>query len=173
MIYVIEKPNKIIIRLEPNRSATWDQTRAAILSLSAFMLLIGVGWLVAGVWMILPFVFLDILVFSYFFYRVCEETYRRQFIVIEPKAVSFRTGIHQLGSVKRFQRPCYLLLHKRKSPSHLPGYSLADDLDVQRIGGFLNETDLKDMREALLRFGLLEINQEWWKPKTTVNRLDY
>tara|TARA_B100000768_G_scaffold36084_1_gene34703 strand:+ start:127 stop:648 length:522 start_codon:yes stop_codon:yes gene_type:complete len=173
MIHVIEKPNKTIIRLEPNRSATWDQTRKAILSLSVFMLLIGVGWLVAGVWMILPFVFLDILVFSYFFYRVCEETYRRQFIVIEPEAVSFRTGIHQLGSVKRFQRPCYLLLHKRKSPSHLPGYSLTDDLEVQRIGGFLNETDLKDMREALLRFGLLEINQEWWKSKTTVNRLEY
>ena len=120
MIDVVEKPNKTIIRLEPNRSATWDQTRTAILSLSAFMLLIGIGWLVAGVWMILPFVFLDILVFSYFFYRVCEETYRRQFIVIEQKTVSFRTGIHQLGSVKRFQRPCYLLLHKRKSPSHLP-----------------------------------------------------
>ena len=85
MIDVVEKPNKIIIRLEPNRSATWDQTRTAILSLTAFMLLIGIGWLVAGVWMILPFVFLDILVFSYFFYRVCEETYRRQFIVIEPK----------------------------------------------------------------------------------------
>ena len=67
MIDVVEKPNKTIIRLEPNRSATWDQTRTAILSLSAFMLLIGIGWLVAGVWMILPFVFLDILVFSYFF----------------------------------------------------------------------------------------------------------
>jgi len=173
MIHVIEKPQETTIQLTPNRSASWGETRAAILYLSAFMMLIGVGWLIAGVWMIMPFVCLDILVFSYFFYRVCEETYRRQVIVIESKTVCFRSGIHHLGSIKRFQRPCYLVIHKRKSASHLPGYSLADDAVIQRIGSFLNEKDLEDLREALGRFGLLEINQEWWKPKTTVNRLDY
>jgi hypothetical protein len=26
---------------------------------------------------------------------------------------------------------------------------------------------------VLGQFGFLEINQEWWKPKATVNRLDY
>ena len=173
MIHVIEKPQETTIQLTPNRSASWGETRTAILYLSAFMMLIGVGWLIAGVWMILPFVFLDILVFSYFFYRVCEETYRRQVIVIESKTVCFRSGIHHLGSIKRFQRPCYLVIHKRKSASHLPGYSLADDADIQRIGSFLNEKDLEDLRDALGRVGLLEINQEWWKPKMTVNRLDY
>ena len=67
MIKTIERPNKRIIRLEPNRSASWDQTKTVIMCLSGFMLLLGVGWLIAGVWLILPFVFLDIFVFSYFF----------------------------------------------------------------------------------------------------------
>ncbi|MFT5389222.1 MAG: hypothetical protein ACI8W6_000850, partial [Porticoccaceae bacterium] len=70
-------------------------------------------------------------------------------------------------------RPCYLLIHKRRSPSHLEGYSLTDDTEVQSIGSFLNEDDLKHLRLVLGQFGFLEINQEWWKPKATVNRLDY
>jgi|TARA_B110001450_G_scaffold24778_1_gene21875 uncharacterized membrane protein len=173
MIHVIEKPQKTIICLEPNRSATWQQTKTAILGLSAFMMVIGIGWLIAGVWIILPFVLLDILVFSYFFYRVCEATYRRQLIIIEPKAVCVQSGIRQLGSIKKFQRPCYLLIHKRRSPSHLEDYSLVDDDEVQSIGSFLNEDDLKHLRLVLGKYGFLEINQEWWKSKTTVNRLHY
>lgn len=173
MIKVTEKPQKTIICLEPNRSATWQQTKTAILALSSFMMVIGVGWLIAGVWLILPFVLLDILVFSYFFYRVCEATYLRQFIIIEPDSVCFQTGIRTLGAIKKFQRPCYLLIHKRQSPSHLEGYSLTDDTEVQSIGSFLNEDDLKHLRLVLGQFGFLEINQEWWKPKATVNRLDY
>lgn len=163
MISTQIKDGKTIISLEPNRSATWLQTRNMILALTGFMLLIGFGWLIAGVWMILPFVFLDICVFSYFFYRVCRETYRRQLIVIDKSKVIFRSGIHRFGSSKTFSRPCYLLIHKRLARVHLDAFSLSDDLEIERIGSFLNEDDLSILRDQLSACGLIELNQQWWK----------
>ena len=110
MITTQIKDGKTIISLEPNRSATWLQTRNMILALTGFMLLIGVGWLIAGVWMILPFVFLDICVFSYFFYRVCRETYRRQLIVIDKSKVILNVFVELVylantrGAVLRYSK---------------------------------------------------------------------
>ena len=67
MLSVKNTADAVSIRLEPNRSASWKQTRLAIICLTGFMLLIGMGWLLMGVWLIFPFVILDIVIFSYFF----------------------------------------------------------------------------------------------------------
>jgi uncharacterized membrane protein len=165
MIEITEKADKTIIRLEPNRSASWHETRVAILALSGFMLLIGTGWLIAGVWMIMPFVFLDIIVFSYFFYRVCEATYQQQIIVVEKDRVCLRSGIHRLGRTKTFSRPCYLISHKRKSRGHLKAFSLTDDTEIQAVGYFLNEDDLKNLRDGLIHSGCIELDSQWWVPE--------
>jgi uncharacterized membrane protein len=162
MIKTIERPYKSIIRLEPNRSASWHQTKLVIMCLSGFMLLLGVGWLIAGVWLILPFVFLDIFVFSYFFYRVCQATYRREYIIISADKVVCRSGIRRLGRSVNFRRPCYLVVHKRPSSSHLYAFSLSDDINFLPIGRFLNEDDLHQLRTLLRDHGLIEINQQWW-----------
>jgi uncharacterized membrane protein len=162
MIKTIERPYKSIIRLEPNRSASWHQTKLVIMCLSGFMLLLGVGWLMAGVWLILPFVFLDIFVFSYFFYRVCQATYRREYIIISADKVVCRSGIRRLGRSVNFRRPCYLVVHKRPSSSHLYAFSLSDDINFLPIGRFLNEDDLHQLRTLLRDHGLIEINQQWW-----------
>ncbi|MDG0968662.1 MAG: DUF2244 domain-containing protein [Porticoccaceae bacterium] len=165
MIEITETDKATTIRLEPNRSASWHETRVAILALSGFMLLIGTGWLVAGVWMIMPFVFLDIMVFSYFFYRVCEATYQKQIIIIEKDGVHFRAGIHRLGRAKTFSRPCYLISHKRQSRSHLKAFSLTDDNETQAVGEFLNEDDLKTLRNGLIENGCIELDSQWWVPE--------
>ena len=83
MIKITNKSTQTIIRLEPNRSASWDQTKQVILGLSGFMLIIATGWMIAGVWLMFPFFLIDIMLFSYFFYRVSEATYQRQFIIID------------------------------------------------------------------------------------------
>lgn len=163
MINVTKRTGQTVICLEPNRSATWHQTRTMILALTGFMLLIGTGWLIAGVWMIMPFVFLDITVFSYFFYRVCMETYRRQFIIIEKNNIVVRAGIHRLGKTVIFSRPCYLVVHKRLARGHLDAFSISDDTSIEPVGFFLNEDDLSELRDTLTSYGLIELNQQWWK----------
>ena len=167
MIHIIKKTHKTIIRLEPNRSASWHQPKLLIMALSGFLLIIGTGWMIAGVWLIFPFVLLDIGLFSYFFYRVCESTYQRQFITIDEQCIRFRAGIHQLGSAITFKRPCYLLVHQKKARGHLFAFSITDDEKTQRIGNFLNERDLKILRKKLTEFGLIELDQQWWQTKSS------
>lgn len=167
MIKVTSKATQTVIRLEPNRSASWHQTKQVILALSGFMLIIATGWIIAGVWLMLPFFLLDIMLFSYFFYRVSEATYQRQFIIIEEKQVRFRTGIHRLGAAIKFRRPCYLLVHKRTARGHLLAFSLSDDENTQRIGKFLNDEDLAQLRKKLTEFGLFEVDQQWWQARST------
>ncbi len=162
MIKTIERSDEVVICLEPNRSASWYQTKVVILCLSGFMLLIGLGWFIAGVWLILPFVFLDIVVFSYFFYRVCQATYRREFIIISPDKVEYRSGVRRLGTSVNLSKPCYLVVHKRQSPRHLYRFSLSDDAQCVAVGRFLNEDDLYQLRQLLRNHGFIEVNQQWW-----------
>lgn len=165
MIKITNKATQTIIQLEPNRSASWNQTKQVILWLSGFMLIIATGWMIAGVWLILPFFLLDIMLFTYLFYRVSEATYQRQFIIIDKERVQFRAGIHRLGTAIVFLRPCYLLVHKRTARGHLPAFSVSDDDKTQRIGNFLNEEDLILLRKKLTEFGLIEVDQQWWQGK--------
>lgn len=165
MIKITNKSTQTIIRLEPNRSASWDQTKQVILGLSGFMLIIATGWMIAGVWLMFPFFLIDIMLFSYFFYRVSEATYQRQFIIIDEEKVRFRAGIHRLGTAVTFRRPCYLLVHKRTARGHLLAFSMSDDEKTQRIGKFLNEDDLTELRKKLTEFGLIEVDQQWWQRK--------
>ena len=95
MLVINRGLQSVSIRLEPNRSANWRQTRSVILGLTGFMLMIGVGWLAMGVWLIFPFVLLDIAIFSYFFYRVCESTYAAEIITVDKDSVKFRSGPKQ------------------------------------------------------------------------------
>ena len=134
-----------------------------ILALSAFMLLIGIGWLIMGVWMILPFVLIDIAVFSYLFYRVCRYTYQRQIIHIYPDHVVCQRGINVLNKPIQLARPCYLVCEKNISRQHLPRYSLSDDKLSISVGDFLNKPDLKKLYSTLTEQGLFPIDQQWWQ----------
>tara|TARA_B100000524_G_scaffold113313_1_gene55113 strand:+ start:113 stop:634 length:522 start_codon:yes stop_codon:yes gene_type:complete len=158
------------IRLEPNRSANWRQTRSVILGLTGFMLMIGAGWLVMGVWLIFPFVLLDIAIFSYFFYRVCESTYAAEIITVEEDTVKFRSGIRKFGKSVSFKRPCYFIVHPTPSKNHLPIFSISDDFEKTSVGNFLNEEDKMGLKKFLTDCGLIEVNEQWWKREMLVNR---
>ena len=42
---------------------------------------------------------------------------------------------------------------------------MSDDEKTQRIGKFLNEEDLTELRKKLTEFGLIEVDQQWWQRK--------
>ena len=163
MVTVKQHAQFFEVLLQPNRSATWVQTRQMIMALSGFMLAIGIGWLIMGVWMILPFVLIDIAVFSYLFYRVCKYTYQRQIINIYNDQILCQRGIHALSKPQQLSRPCYLVCEKRVSKQHLPAYSLSDDHHTVSIGDFLNKHDLKKLYSTLVDHGLFPIDKQWWQ----------
>jgi uncharacterized membrane protein len=163
VVTITERSDAISVLLEPNRSASWHQTRQIILGFSAFLLTIGIGWLIAGVWMILPFVLIDIAVLSYLFYRVCEYTYQKQLIQIYPDKIQCQQGIRIAGKPLILQRPCYIVCDKKTSPQYLPAYSLTDDVITISIGDFLNKKDLKQLYQTLTQNGLFPIDKQWWR----------
>ena len=170
MLSVKNTAEAVSIRLEPNRSASWKQTRLAIICLTGFMLLIGMGWLLMGVWLIFPFVILDIAIFSYFFYRVCESTYAAEIITIDSASVTFKSGIRKIGTVKILKRPCYFVVHPSVSKGHLPRFSISDDDVSVEVGSFLSEHDKLRLKRIVTDLGLLEINESWWKAQKLINQ---
>lgn len=163
MVTITERSGAISVLLEPNRSSSWYQTRQIILGFSAFLLTIGIGWLIAGVWMILPFVLIDIVVLSYFFYRVCEYTYQKQLIQIYPDKIQCQQGIRIASKPLILKRPCYIICDKKISRHYLPAYSLSDDTVTISIGDFLNEQDLNELYQTLIQNGLFPIDRQWWQ----------
>ena len=170
MLVINRGLKSVSIRLEPNRSANWRETRSVIVGLTGFMLLIGVGWLAMGVWLIFPFVLLDIAIFSYFFYRVCESTYAAEIITVDKDSVKFRSGIRKFGKSISFKRPCYFIVHPTPSKNHLPIFSISDDSEKASVGNFLNEEDRMGLKKFLTDCGLIEVNEQWWKREVLVNR---
>jgi uncharacterized membrane protein len=169
VVTIIETSDAISVLLEPNRSASWHQTRQVILGFSAFLLTIGMGWLIAGVWMILPFVLLDIVVLSYFFYRVCEYTYQKQLIQIYPNKIQCQQGIRIASKPVILKRPCYIICDKKISRHYLPSYSLTDDSVTISIGDFLNKEDLSELYQTLTDNGLLPLDKQWWQESKDID----
>ncbi len=151
------------ITLSPNRSADWQDIRLWLFILSIPALIVGVGWFALGVWIILPFVGLELGLLSYFMYKVCYQNYRKQQIVINEDTVTIESGIHQPDQKQIFLRPeCYLLATKPNHPIERLALTLTNQSTSLPIGEFLNPKDLELTRRSLVNAGLIECSNRWW-----------
>ncbi|MEJ2419454.1 MAG: DUF2244 domain-containing protein, partial [Exilibacterium sp.] len=102
------KDNTHII-LSPNRSIEWKAIKYWLLIISLPALIIAIDWLIMGLWMILPFVGIELGLLSYFMYRICYKNYYQQYIDINKNSVTVTAGIHPPLQQQLFTRPdCYL-----------------------------------------------------------------
>lgn len=162
---VVSKTNENIttIILSPNRSLDWKEIKLWLLVLCLPACVIGVAWLFMGLWLILPFVGLEVGLLSYFMYRVCYENYRKQLITISKSDVTFCSGIKKPEEHITFTRPdCYLATIKPVHPMEHLKLALANDTQIQPLGEFLNSTERETARKALCRAGLMECSNQWW-----------
>jgi uncharacterized membrane protein len=152
-----------IITLTPNRSADWQDIKRWLLLLSLPAIIIAIGWLAIGIWIILPFAGLEIALLSYFMYKVCYHNYRVEQITINNRQVTLTTGIHSPKDTTSFSRPdCYLSVKKPTSPMEMLELSLTSETTSLPIGNFLNIEDREIARHALLKAGLMECSNRWW-----------
>lgn len=68
------------IVLSPNLSARWKSTKIFLFIVSFFALSIGIAFALVGVWMILPFAGIEIIVLLIVMHRVARKCYRKQVI---------------------------------------------------------------------------------------------
>ncbi len=158
--------NYTAIILSPNRSTDWKDIKRWLIFLSLPSLVVAIGWLAMGVWMILIFISLELGLLSYFMYKVCYRNYRVQKITIKQGQVTLEAGIRKLKQVRLFQRPdCYLIVKEPTSPMETLELSLSGENDNYIIGGFLNSEDMGLARRSLVKAGLIECSSLWWKSK--------
>ena len=62
MITRMDTPQSVVIRLQPNNSSSAVSRLMFLVIVGGTTLLVAIGWAVVGVWLILPFAGLEILV---------------------------------------------------------------------------------------------------------------
>lgn len=146
------------IVLRPNRSLDWSQTKQAF-ALISFTAVGIAGWLAArGLWPILAFALLEVLVLAVAFYRCAREGMRAEVVAIEPHAIAVEKGVGRPQTCWRVQRAWERIERRSAGDGHQPAalYLRSHGKEI-RIGGFLCENELESLamllREALARTG--------------------
>lgn len=156
--------DEITITLMPNRSATMRQTNMIIAGVSLFVLIIAIGWGLAGAAFVLPFAGIDVLLFAYFMHKVCYQTYEKQVITIDESNVLFQSGKQSVEHSIKLHRPStYLSISEPKSPRDPTVLNLTDSDERIELGAFLTHEDKAEARSVFKQAGLREVNEQWWK----------
>jgi uncharacterized membrane protein len=127
------------------------------------VLIVGTGWMLIGVWLILFFASLELGLLSFFMYKVCYKNYRQQQITIAKNHVTVESGINTPSKQHIFMRPdCYLAVNKPTKPIDNLHLMLTGQSEALSIGELLNPTDRETARRSLVSAGLIEYSNRWW-----------
>ena len=93
MLETISLQGKKRLRLTPNRSASWQDTKWLMLIFAVAVFTIAIGWAVVGVWIILPFAGVEVVLLIFIMYQVSRSTYRWETIDIAPHTIHFYSSV--------------------------------------------------------------------------------
>ncbi len=162
MLVTRTSEQELSVRLCPNRSATWQQTKWLIALMGLVIFIIAVGWLVAGVWVILPFAGIETGLLAFLFYRVSKSTYQYQDIIIKPESILVSVG--KRAPVLTLPRnSSHLAFYEGETEWHLPELQLVSPPHNIVIGQFLNHADRHRLRHILSDAGIMVCRKNWWK----------
>ena len=163
MIITQSDNDRTMITLLPNRSLSMRQTKMVVLGVCSFIFLIALFWSMQGAFLVLPFAGLDIALFAYFMFKVCDANYQKQVITIDNEHVLIESGKHSIENTIDLDRPtAYMIVAQAESPMQPIGLKLADSKSKFELGTFLNQSDKAQARMVLKEAGLREINERWW-----------
>jgi uncharacterized membrane protein len=93
---------KIIVR--PNNSLSVENTVKLVCALAAISMLVGIGFAMAGAWMVLPFAGLEIIAIAYAFYYITLHSGDYESIAIEGDRVTVEKHGYKSSTEVVFQR---------------------------------------------------------------------
>lgn len=151
------------IVLQPNRSASWTQSKLFIGILATPIAFIALGWSIVGVWIVLPFAGLEIGLLALLMFKVSHQTYQEQTIVIKKETISIETGFRQKIEQTVSRSGCHVLYSETENDWQLPVISVISDKVEITLGQFLNLTDRQLLKLELQRAGLVICRPHWWR----------
>jgi len=164
MVEIQKHPDTTIIKLTPNRSATWRETKIAIGIMVILVMTIAFGWAVVGAWVILPFAGLEVGLFAYFMYRICRQGFNQQIVTITKEFVLIESGIMRREVARTYDRnQLSFEVTETERDWHLPDIVMRLGMYRLSIGEFLNKDDRIKLKDALKNNGLPLSRTHWWK----------
>lgn len=144
-----------VVTLMPNRSATGSQNRLFFLILALVAGFIAVAWSLAGVWVILPFAGLEIMLVGYFLRLTYLKNQASQTIAIdtldiEIEYITLRSA--QFTSLSR--ESAKLSFSKSLNATSIDKLYLSDHKNKVEIGQFLNKQDRESLILSLRQSGV-------------------
>ena len=120
---------------------------------SFFALCLGVAFAFVGLWMILPFAGIEIIVLLIVMYRVARQCYRRQVIHLSPAKIRVEQGITQPHFV--WESELFwtrLIVQQPGHVWHAPRIMLRGRNEQIEIGAFLTELEKNELIKKLRPF---------------------
>ena len=143
------------IRLLPNRSASWQQTRRFLLGISCLAMAIAIIWAAMGIWVILPFAGLEVGLLCFLVYRVSLKTHQQEVLYIEPDIIRLERGSSYPKWTRTFSRQAleFIITNPRHSLSPAIVEIATKGVDFQ-FGNFLNKEDTEELTEQIRHSGV-------------------
>jgi uncharacterized membrane protein len=164
MVKLKHKHGSVIVTLQPNRSANWQQNKIVIMVITAFVMIIAIAWSIVGAWVILPFAGFEVGLLAFLMYRVSYSTYQKQIITINKKTLTFHAGVYYPKRYHVFSKDKVAVKTVEPETEYEQiQITLDDGHQSIIIGQFLNQADRITTLEHLKKAKLHIHSDKWWK----------
>ena len=144
------RTGKIVLR--PNRSWTWKANLYLLFTLFAVSITIGLGFLLAGAWVILPFSLIEMAAVSGCIYYCVRQCNRQEVITVTEHQVRIEHGIRSPERAWDYHRLwAHFLVQTPRHPGDSAIVSIRSHGKNLELGNFLNQQDKSILIAALKR----------------------
>ena len=164
MVNVNQNAQSYQVVLTPNQSAPWAEVKMVCLLLAFFTAIIAGGWAFVGVWIILPFAGLELLLVSALMYQICKQGRLIQVVNLHADNIEVTTGYRKPEKQWTLTKSdTFLYCQSTKHPDDSPNVYLKNSDYCIQIGSFLNKNDTEQMLNSLESTGLVLVKEHWWE----------
>jgi len=150
MVICEQLNSSVRLRLLPNCSASWPQTKGLIFFVGGVSLFIALIWTWMGAWLILPFAGLEVVMLATLAYRVSLDSYSQQILIISEQRIAVQWGIRHPEKQWIFDRHhCIAVIGNPRHSLAAKKLILQDERKSLAIGERLNNRDKQELIEQL------------------------
>ncbi len=150
MVYQQKKDDSEVIVAEPNRSASWQANKYALIAMCCLSAVIATGFALIGAWPILPFAGLEMLALGGALYYVCWKLQYRHVITLREDKIHIQKGhYHPRESFELPLEESRLAVEPEQHPWDGPKISLQHRGEDISLGEFLNKQDSENLLSLL------------------------
>lgn len=154
MVEQLDHPGGTRLLLTPNRSLSWKGNVRIWIGLAVLSAIIGIGWALAGAWVILPFAGLELIAVAAGIYLTSRDCQRKEVLTMEADVIQLEKGRKQKCAQWTLPRPyTRLQMNAPVHPFAPAKLFLSHRDDHVSLGGFLNVEDTERLIETLEALG--------------------